>query len=191
MKIAVKNTNTVADIATLTAIPEANLSDSTCKHVLSTGDVYVYWKGRASGNLQPDDAAGGVGWWVLANERAAKIRYAVADNYDYGAADATELDYNTFASGEWFLGEYTATKDDNSKLIDAIGVAKTIRRFGLGLDNLAPKVRSASLVTSSGQSSTITIIGDNFTPKTLLNIPGWEGTIDSVTYINSQTIVAE
>ena len=83
MKIAVSNTNVVADVPALKALTP---TDGEIKYVTSENKTYYFESKMGSGHHAPDT---GSGFWV--EDLNANIYYGVCNNYDFAGNSATEV----------------------------------------------------------------------------------------------------
>lgn len=83
MKIAIKNTQSVADIAALKALTPSN---NDIVKVESETQHYYFFANATQGDVKPD---AGSGHWY--KDLSADVRYVVDDSYDFAANDAQDL----------------------------------------------------------------------------------------------------
>ena len=124
MKLAILDSNIKATIAILTALIEAGLADGDKYYITDVGElnVYVFNKLATVGDFQADDAADATGWWIKDNRYIKSLFYAVADGYDFGSNNATDIS----SIDNWGrAGKYLLTITDARNEIDILITAKT------------------------------------------------------------------
>ena len=186
MKLAILDIDFVADETALKAL--SGMSDQRLVLRSDNSQAYMYFASSSTKNVQgailPDDGVTNTGAWL---KDAARPVYAVADNYDFGANGATELDFQTNVSKRWILGSYLVTANDINQIADVIGWQRTSVITESNLESpLSPYITSVENgVLAPSISQTITVNGNYFEATTKITIPGLKGTIDDVRILSS------